>query len=256
MSSPIEYGIYSGPGIVNELVPFRELDGLAIAEGDIVLGTVEELRNPKPDQLEQTEKNRPNAMKSGKKGIVIIGNQYRWSQNTMPYIISTDLPNPDRVSNAIEHIALETGFRFVKRTNQSDYVNFQWHASSSNSMLGKRGGKQVINLADWANLGNTVHEILHAMGCFHEQCRHDRDQYITIHWSNLAPGWASQYAKPINGVNIGRYDYCSIMHYGQMGGAQPGLKAFTILKHTACNVGQRTAMSRKDISTVKKIYPS
>jgi Astacin (Peptidase family M12A) len=59
----------------------------------------------------------------------------------------------------------------------------------------------------------------------------------------------------MNGIDVGRYDYCSIMHYSQTGGAQPGLKAFSILKHTACNVGQRIAMSRKDIRTVKKIYP-
>ena len=256
ITSPVEYGIYSGPGMVNELVPFRAVDGLAIAEGDIVLGTVKELRKPNLKKLEQDEKNsRSVTKKSGKKGIVIVGNQFRWPQNTMPYVISQNLPNPDRVLKAIEHVTLKTGFRFVTRTNQSDYVQFQWHPSSSNSMLGRRGGKQEINLADWANVGNTVHEIMHAMGCFHEQCRHDRDGFIIIHWANLAPGWASQYAKPMNGTDVGRYDYCSIMHYSETGGAQPGLKAFSILKHTSCNVGQRIAMSRKDILTVKKIYP-
>lgn len=257
ITSPVEYGIYSGHGLVNKLVPFREVDGLAIAEGDIVLGTVKELRKANPKKLEQDEKNsRRLTKKSGKKGIVIVGNQFRWPQNTMPYVIGQNLPNPDRVSKAIEHITLKTGFKFVKRTNQSDYVHFQLHASSSNSALGKRGGKQIINLADWATVGTTIHEIMHAMGCFHEQSRHDRDEFIQVHWTNLADGWASQYAQPINGTDVGRYDYCSIMHYSQSGGARPGLKAFSILKNTACNIGQRIAMSRRDILTIKRIYPN
>jgi len=46
------------------------------------------------------------------------------------------------------------------------------------------------------------------------------------------------------------------MHYSQFGGARPGLKAFSILKNTACNIGQRIAMSRRDILTIKRIYPN
>jgi len=93
------------------------------------------------------------------------------------------------------------------------------------------------------------------MGVYHETCRPDRDNYIKIHWANLADGWASQYAKPVGALPISTYDYCSIMHYGSSGGAKPGLKAFTVLKSTSCAVGQRQGMSQKDVETIKKIYP-
>ena len=33
----VEFGIFSGPGVVNELVPFREIDGYVVTEGDIIL---------------------------------------------------------------------------------------------------------------------------------------------------------------------------------------------------------------------------
>jgi len=261
VTGKIEYGIFSGPGIVNELVPFREVDGYAIAEGDIILGTVEELRNPDPNVLEQNEKERVRdsendtaAERGTKFGLVMAESRYRWPNKTMPYEIDPNLPNQSRIQPAMEHITSKTGFKFVKRTNQADFVHFQFHQSSTSSRLGKVGGKQIINVADWARTGNLIHEILHAMGVYHEACRPDRDNYIKIHWANLADGWASQYAKPVGALPISTYDYCSIMHYGSSGGAKQGLKAFDVLRPASCTIGQRQGLSEKDIHTIKRIY--
>lgn len=257
ISTLSEFGFFSGPGIVNELVPFREVDGLAVTEGDIVLGTIEELRNPDPTILEQNEDKRVrNTTELDiSLGLIIQGNQYRWPAKTMPYVIDPNLPNQSRIKQAMEHISSKTGFNFIRRTNQRDYVHFQWHPNNANSQLGKRGRKQIINLADWAGVGNTIHEILHAMGGYHEQGRPDRDNFIRIHWTNLEDGWASQYAKPVGALPISSYDYCSIMHYSPKGGAKPGLQAFTVLRTTSCNIGQRQGLSTKDIETIKTMYP-
>ena len=42
-----------------------------------------------------------------------------------------------------------------------------------------------------------VHELLHIVGVKHEQCRPDRDDFITIDWSNIQDGGPSQYYKVI-----------------------------------------------------------
>ena len=51
------------------------------------------------------------------------------------------------------------------------------------------GGRQIISLN--ANgcmyTGTAIHEIMHALGFYHEQTRTDRDYYIKIHWDNIDP---------------------------------------------------------------------
>lgn len=248
----VEFGIFSGPGVVNELVPFREVDGYAVTEGDIILGTVEELRNPDPKALEENEEQR---IRSGgaEEGLRLSDPRYLWRNKTMHYEINPNLPNQTRIQQAMQEITSKTGFKFAKRTTETDYVHIQFHPSSANSMLGRRGGRQIINIPDWAGKGTCAHELMHAMGIYHEQGRPDRDNFIRIHWSNLAPGWDAQYAKPVGAIPVAQYDYCSIMHYSDTGGAKPGKKAFTVLRQTPCRVGQRDSLSQRDIQTIRSM---
>lgn len=38
------------------------------------------------------------------------------------------------------------------------------------------------------NEGRAIHEIMHALGIFHEQSRSDRDRFVKIHKENIVPG--------------------------------------------------------------------
>ena len=39
--------------------------------------------------------------------------------------------------------------------------------------------------------GTAIHEMMHAIGFFHEQSRLDRDDYVTVQWANVDKGQRS-----------------------------------------------------------------
>ncbi|GIZ14934.1 M12 family metallopeptidase [Capnocytophaga catalasegens] len=83
-----------------------------------------------------------------------------------------------------------------------------------------KGGRQEINLSTRAwSKGVIIHEICHALGLYHEQCRADRDNYINVNLSELKlPNDICQFRtyKELRqkGLDIGEFDFNSIMLYG------------------------------------------
>ena len=64
-----------------------------------------------------------------------------------------------------------------------------------------------------------AHEIGHAIGLFHEQMRHDRDKYVTVHKGNIMDRYERQFdvMKQDEYKDFSKpYDYLSIMHYGKL----------------------------------------
>jgi hypothetical protein len=101
----------------------------------------------------------------------------------------------------------------------NDYVYFN-KSNSFSSKIGKQRGKQNINLMGFPQMGKALimHEIMHALGFEHEQSRHDRDQYVIIHWENIPKEHKDNYEKLSDFYSrFGSYDYDSIMHYDSTG---------------------------------------
>lgn len=63
------------------------------------------------------------------------------------------------------------------------------------SFVGKFGGSQLLSLQPpdengpncLGDEGRAIHELMHALGVFHEQSRADRDTFVKIHPQNILP---------------------------------------------------------------------
>merc|ERR1712183_619451 len=84
------------------------------------------------------------------------------------------------------------------------------------------GGEQLLSIGlGCAYKGTVLHELMHAIGFFHEQSRPDRDDYVKILWDNIIDTTNIKYQFRKCGIRPGekcsnqdlKYDLDSLMHY-------------------------------------------
>lgn len=183
-----------------------------------------------------------------------------WENNTIYYTIDESLNYTYRVYNAIEHWEQNTNIRFEEKTDTTtDYVTFI-SGTGCSSYVGKIGGQQFVTLQDECSTGNTIHEIGHVIGLWHEHSRKDRDNYLVINYENIEPGFEHNFKtyeeRYLDGQEYTSYlDFESIMMYSPYSFSINNLPTITTIDGSTNYPYQREKLSDGDIEGINKMYP-
>ena len=235
---------------------YEVIDGMAVVEGDILLGPADQLDEWRQDEQpgSGSAERQGDWVTRGQELNVVQNLDKLWSGGIIPYEFADDLSSTKRAQTdtAARLLTIQTNLTVRRRQGDDNYVLIQ-PSDGCSSRIGQQGGEQPLNVGPDCHAGNIVHEFLHAAGVFHEQSRSDRDEYVTVNLSNVKIGKRHNFRIARNSQALGPYDYQSIMHYG------PGFFSRndqpTIEAPAGETIGQRDRLSAQDIEGINLLYP-
>uniref|UniRef100_UPI00358FD493 meprin A subunit alpha-like n=1 Tax=Myxine glutinosa TaxID=7769 RepID=UPI00358FD493 len=189
-----------------------------------------------------------------------IGNESYFWKLPIPYILGDGLGLNAKaiILQTFEHFRLKTCIDFKPYDGDGAFLHLQ-KLDGCWSFIGRIGGGQNLSIGERCDSAAVVqHELLHALGFFHEHSRSDRDDYITIHWEAMEPDAKHNFIKK----NVEKdtfntpYDYFSIMHYPPWFFSNDKNKPTisTNILHFQKLIGQTYDMSDNDIAKLNHLY--
>ena len=185
---------------------------------------------------------------------------YYWPGGKVYYSYHSSLSPSDtlKCSIAMSIIMANTSITFApQKPNTANYVEFI-ASDESKSKVGMKGGKQDIKLnTDAFDYGTVMHEILHALGFFHEHCRSDRNDSLVVYTENIKPGKEYNFQRYQErgylGTDIGSFDFNSIMLYSSFAFSKNGLATMKKIDGSTFEA-QRTHLSDGDKEGIAAVY--
>ena len=148
--------------------------------------------------------------------------------------------------------------------DQPYYINITSERGGCYTAVGFLNKVQQLNLETYPldqgcyRLGTIMHEILHALGFYHQQSTWDRDKYVRIATENIIDGKQHNFEKYDEHLvdNFDQdYDYGSVMHYTPYGFSKNGEMTIVPLESGAEKfMGQRLDLTTKDINKLNIMY--
>ncbi|XP_028326430.1 meprin A subunit beta-like isoform X5 [Gouania willdenowi] len=179
----------------------------------------------------------------------------------VPYVLNSNLEINAKgvILKAMEQFRLKTCIDFKPREAETYYLSIQ-NLNGCQSFVGQQepDGQMLSIGQNCDTVAIVEHELLHALGFYHEQSRFDRDEYVTIITENIEKGREQNFRivessqSTTNGVE---YDYLSVMHYGAMTfNNGTGNTINTTDPAFQDVIGQRLDMSPRDILELNLLY--
>jgi len=192
-----------------------------------------------------------------------------WPMGIVPYEFddNVDATNQQRALDAMAEIEAVSCVDFVPR----EWYHLAWlhilESTMNASDVGMGLGQQDVHIFNWTFRFVIVHELMHALGLWHEQQRPDRDDFVQIHWDRIEPGFERNFEIPWLGDAHGAYDFDSVMHYKECAFSTCGdcpsdpdsCRTIAVLAPNEwwqSRVGQREHLSAGDIAVVRALYRS
>ncbi len=217
---------------------YKIINGLYVVQGDVVAGVVPKGENPTDG------------------GLVAMDPLKLWPSRTIPYHIQPDVPNPDRILQALEMFQ-GTVIQFVKYESGDIALVFENGATNCLSYVGHVTAKQPIFLSPDCSPADIAHEILHALGFVHEQNRADRDNFVDVKVPNIEEPFLHNFDKlPPDYMKVSglaAFDYQSLMMYPPWMFAKPGQVTMEPLQRDQL-IAPKAGLSAGDIERVNKAY--
>uniref|UniRef100_H3C1D0 Metalloendopeptidase n=1 Tax=Tetraodon nigroviridis TaxID=99883 RepID=H3C1D0_TETNG len=184
----------------------------------------------------------------------------RW-QSPVPYVLDKSLEMNAKgiILQAFDQFRIKSCIDF-KPWDSERFFLIMKKLDGCFSYVGKvmANGQELSIGASCDSISIAEHEILHALGFYHEQSRYDRDDYVEIVFENIQSGKENNFRKVNKNDSITNgvpYDYLSVMHYGKNAFSN-GIGPTIVTKDPAFQdvIGQRLEMSPSDVLELNRLY--
>jgi len=190
-----------------------------------------------------------------------------WTNGIIPYSFQTrQFDDKTQIYAAMKEWQSKTCLRFEpysdslrRRLGHKNQIFFRNGGGCSSYVGMINTGPQAVTLAMGCRIKSIImHELGHAIGLHHEQCRPDRDNHVTINKGNVHSSMLYNFDKySSRSINMRGfpYDYRSIMHYGKTAFTSNGGVTIQTKDRNYINIiGKAKQLSLSDYGVVNQMY--
>ncbi|KAM9328385.1 low choriolytic enzyme-like [Pholidichthys leucotaenia] len=168
--------------------------------------------------------------------------------------MTADSSDRGKISKAMRDFDRKTCIRFIPHSYQRVLLTIEPRFGCF-SAVGHIRDRQLLSLQKPCLKNNIIqHELLHALGFYHEHARSDRDRHIKVHWENILKGHENNFEIE-DTENLGTaYDYNSVMHYETTAFAKDGKTTLIPIPDPSVPIGKAKGLSNNDILRINRLY--